>query len=191
MISHCALSFRQGSTADRHIVALNDIQINILDFLVPKKCSDAEFRRSWAILEWENTVSSPTRPSGGRNSLLSVWISGTRQVFHSNLPFQVMVKTPIKDMRVFIDHIAKSARMGILTDDAILKNDCGFVAANFYTRSLFEEEAVANVSLIRNAEGDLEGQIRVRAQSQGVARRLGDKLKEAQNMIPKQIALNT
>ena len=94
-------------------------------------------------------------------------------------------------MRLFINHIAKSARMGILTDEAILKNDCGFVAANFYTRSLFEEDAVANVSLIRNPDGDLEGQIRVRARSQGVALRLGDKLQEAQKMIPKQISLSS
>lgn len=48
--------FRQGSTADRHIVVLNDIRVNIVDFLLPKKCSDAQFRRFWAILEWENTV---------------------------------------------------------------------------------------------------------------------------------------
>lgn len=91
----------------------------------------------------------------------------------------------------FINHIAESVRMEILTHEAILKNDCGFVAANFYTKSIFKEEAIANVSLIRNSDGDLEGQIRIRAQSQGVARRLGDKMQEAQKMIPKQISLNS
>ena len=45
-----------GSVSDRNVVVLNDIHIDIMDYIVPATCTEAEFRAMWAEFEWENKV---------------------------------------------------------------------------------------------------------------------------------------
>lgn len=45
-----------GSTSDRNVVVLNDIHIDIMDYIVPAVCTDNEFRHMWTEFEWENKV---------------------------------------------------------------------------------------------------------------------------------------
>ena len=45
-----------GSTSDRNVVVLNNIHIDIMDYIQPASCTDAEFRKMWAEFEWENKV---------------------------------------------------------------------------------------------------------------------------------------
>ena len=42
--------------ADRNCVVLNDIHIDIMDYISPASCSDLTFRAMWAEFEWENQV---------------------------------------------------------------------------------------------------------------------------------------
>ena len=49
-----------GAASDRNVVVLNDIHIDIMDYIVPATCTDAEFRQMWAEFEWENKVSVNT-----------------------------------------------------------------------------------------------------------------------------------
>ncbi len=46
----------RGTTSDKNAVYLNDIHIDIMDYIVPATCSDTEFRHMWAEFEWENKV---------------------------------------------------------------------------------------------------------------------------------------
>lgn len=45
-----------GSTSDRNCVYLDDIRIDIMDYIIPGSCTDTEFRQMWAEFEWENKV---------------------------------------------------------------------------------------------------------------------------------------
>ena len=45
-----------GAASDRNSVVLNDIHIDIMDYIVPASCTDTEFRQMWAEFEWENKV---------------------------------------------------------------------------------------------------------------------------------------
>ncbi len=45
-----------GSGSDRNCVVLNDIHIDIMDYIVPAQCTDAEFLQMWVVFEWENKV---------------------------------------------------------------------------------------------------------------------------------------
>lgn len=45
-----------GAASDRYVVVLNDIHIDIMDYIVPASCTDTEFRQMWAEFEWENKV---------------------------------------------------------------------------------------------------------------------------------------
>ena len=47
-----------GGSGDRNCVVLNDIHIDIMDYIVPASCTDSEFRQMWAEFEWENKVKS-------------------------------------------------------------------------------------------------------------------------------------
>lgn len=49
-----------GAASDRNCVVLSDIHIDIMDYIQPASCTDAEFRQMWAEFEWENKVSSPS-----------------------------------------------------------------------------------------------------------------------------------
>lgn len=46
-----------GAASDRNCVVLSDIHIDIMDYIQPAACTDAEFRQMWAEFEWENKVS--------------------------------------------------------------------------------------------------------------------------------------
>lgn len=48
------------SNADRNCVVLNDIHIDIMDYISPASCSDLTFRAMWAEFEWENKVAVNT-----------------------------------------------------------------------------------------------------------------------------------
>lgn len=49
-----------GAASDRNSVVLNDIHIDIMDYIVPASCTDTEFRQMWAEFEWENKVAVVT-----------------------------------------------------------------------------------------------------------------------------------
>lgn len=141
----------RGSTSDRNCVYLQDIHIDIMDYIVPGNCTDTEFRQMWAEFEWENKVN---------------------------------VNTPITDLRGFLSHLSAVTNMKLLTAEAALEGDCGFLAANFCAHSIFGEDALANVSIEKTNPLDVNspiiGHIRIRAKSQGMALSLGDKINIAQ-----------
>jgi coatomer subunit beta len=45
-----------GSALERNVVVLNDIHIDIMDYISPATCQDVAFRNMWAEFEWENKV---------------------------------------------------------------------------------------------------------------------------------------
>ncbi|KAJ1364776.1 Coatomer subunit beta [Parelaphostrongylus tenuis] len=141
----------RGSTSDRNCVYLQDIKIDIMDYIVPGNVTDAEFRQMWFDFEWENKVT---------------------------------VNTPITDLREFLQYLSSVTNMKILTGDAAIEGDCGFLAANLCAHSIFGEDALANVSIEKASPLDegspIIGHIRIRAKSQGMALTLGDKINIAQ-----------
>lgn len=139
-----------GAGCDRSVVVLNDIHIDIMDYIVPATCTDTEFRQMWAEFEWENKVS---------------------------------VNTTLSDLREYLAHLLKSTNMRCLTPEKALSGQCGFMAANMYAKSIFGEDALANLSIekpLNKPDAPVVGHIRIRAKSQGMALSLGDKINSAQ-----------
>ncbi|BGP38302.1 coatomer subunit beta [Rhodotorula kratochvilovae] len=134
-------------STDSHCVVLNDIHIDILDYITPGHCNEAQFRSMWTEFEWENKVN---------------------------------VNTNIDDLRAYLQHIMSSTNMACLTPDAALEGDCGFLSANLYARSLFGEDALANLSIEKLADGTLQGHVRIRSKTQGIALSLGDRITVSQ-----------
>ncbi|XP_052751262.1 coatomer subunit beta [Galleria mellonella] len=152
-----------GASMDRGVVVLNDIHVDIVDYIQPAVCSDADFRQMWAEFEWENKVA---------------------------------VNTNITDLREYLDHLLASTNMKCLTPDKALSGQCGFMAANLYARSIFGEDALANLSIETPLHkkpaqaAPVVGHVRIRAKSQGMALSLGDKINMMQKAPPQKPPAN-
>jgi coatomer subunit beta len=66
--------------------------------------------------------------------------------------------------------------MKLLTPETSLHSECGFLSANLYAKSIFGEDALANVCLEKLHDGPVTGHIRIRSRTQGIALSLGDKI---------------
>ncbi|CAI9754509.1 unnamed protein product [Fraxinus pennsylvanica] len=52
--------YETSNVLERTVVVLNDIHIDIMDYISPAVCSDAAFKTMWAEFEWENKVAINT-----------------------------------------------------------------------------------------------------------------------------------
>lgn len=58
-----------------------------------------------------------------------------------------------------------------------MSGDCSFLSANLYARSLFGEDALANLSIeVDSEDGTIKGHVRIRSKTQGIALSLGDRI---------------
>jgi coatomer subunit beta len=134
---------------DTSCVILNDIHIDIMDYIKPAYCTETKFRSMWTEFEWENKVN---------------------------------VNTNITDLRQYINHIMKTTNMACLTPEHALSGECGFLGANMYARSIFGEDALANICLEKQGDS-IAGHIRIRSKTQGIALSLGDKITLNQKIL--------
>ncbi|KAL7180631.1 hypothetical protein ACSBR1_043759 [Camellia fascicularis] len=52
--------YETSNVFERNVVVLNDIHIDIMDYISPATCADVAFRTMWAEFEWENKVAVNT-----------------------------------------------------------------------------------------------------------------------------------
>lgn len=71
--------------------------------------------------------------------------------------------------------------MRCLTPESNFNEECGFLSANLYARSVFGEDALANLS-IEMIDQKISGFIRLRSRTQGIALSLGDKITSKQKL---------
>ncbi|KAJ1941858.1 coatomer subunit beta [Linderina pennispora] len=137
---------------DNHCIVLNDIHVDIMEYIRPSRCDEAQFHSMWTEFEWENKVNMSTTAAAAASM----------------------------DLRAYLKHIMKATNMACLTPENALEGDCGFLSANLYARSIFGEDALANISIEKPSEdAPITGHIRIRAKTQGIALSLGDKISAA------------
>ena len=126
-------------------VVLNEIHIDMIDYIQPAVCDDAAFRSMWQAFEWDTKVS-------------------------------VSAESTLTD---FLQHVLAVTNMHCLTPiSKAIDQSCGFLAANLYAKSKFGEDALANLSIqrVQNNPGRIQGFIRIRAETRGVADSLHAKI---------------
>mmetsp|Transcript_7931 Transcript_7931/g.25932 ORF Transcript_7931/g.25932 Transcript_7931/m.25932 type:complete len:188 (-) Transcript_7931:53-616(-) len=52
--------YEKSTSAEKHYVNLNNIHLDIMDYIRPASCCDEAFRHMWAEFEWENKVAIST-----------------------------------------------------------------------------------------------------------------------------------
>ncbi|KAF9654103.1 coatomer protein [Thelephora ganbajun] len=137
----------EGPGMAEQCVILNDIHIDIMDYIKPAYCTEAQFRSMWTEFEWENRVN---------------------------------VTTSVTVPREYLSHVMKVTNMSCLTPEGALSGECGFLSANMYARSLFGEDALANLSIEKTEAGNITGHVRIRSKTQGIALSLGDRITTSQ-----------
>ncbi|MCJ1365273.1 coatomer subunit beta [Acarospora aff. strigata] len=129
------------SSTESNVVILNAVHVDIMDYIQPAQCTEAQFRSMWTEFEWENKVN---------------------------------INSKAKSLRDFLTQLMKSTNMSCLTPEASLQGDCQFLSANLYARSVFGEDALANLSIEKEGDdGPVTGFVRIRSRSQGLALSLG------------------
>ncbi|XDG10228.1 hypothetical protein ABKA04_009843 [Annulohypoxylon sp. FPYF3050] len=128
-------------STDTNVVILNDLHVDIMDYIQPATCTETQFRTMWTEFEWENKVN---------------------------------INSKAKSLRDFLEQLMACTNMNCLTPEASMKGDCQFLSANLYARSVFGEDALANLSIEKEGEdGPITGFVRIRSRSQGLALSLG------------------
>jgi coatomer subunit beta len=128
-------------STDTNVVILNDLHVDIMDYIQPATCTETQFRTMWTEFEWENKVN---------------------------------INSKAKSLREFLEQLMACTNMSCLTPEASLKGDCQFLSANLYARTVFGEDALANLSIEKEGDdGPVTGFVRIRSRSQGLALSLG------------------
>ena len=144
----------QGAAGDRNVVVLNDIHIDIMDYIVPATCTETEFRSMWAEFEWENKVSVNTTVANLADYLAGLLKSTNMKCLTPSKVIHLLMHFFLYPTRPVVMFIVLQA----------LSGECGFMAANLYAKSIFGEDALANVSLEKNlgkADAPVTGHIRL------------------------------
>lgn len=97
---------------------------------------------------------------------------------------KVQVSTPITDLKQYVEHFAESMNIKLMTAITEADQRAGFLVANFYTKSKFQEDCLINMSIEKTADLGgpqdtvrIAGLIRLRAKTEGMALCVGEKCK--------------
>jgi coatomer subunit beta len=137
-----------GAGGKRSYIVLNDININIMDYIYPADCSEQNFRKMWRIFEWENKITVKWKESS---------------------------KTLLEYLKDIIS-VTKMKSLSPLRKD----DNCEFLSSNLHAKSKFGESALLNISIEKSSKNTIEGIIRIRSKTQGIAKSLGKEIKKYQ-----------
>ena len=118
--------------------------------MIQAKTTELEFKKKWAEYEWEN---------------------------------KVQVNTTMTDLKEYVNHFSEQLNITLMTklDESEDQSNNNFLVANFYTKSKFEEDCLLNMSIekvrLSSSEVKIQGLIRLRAKSEGMALCVGEKCK--------------
>ena len=58
-----------ASALDNNVVILNDVHVDVMDYIQPAYCTETQFRTMWTEFEWENKVNIKSKGKSLRNFL--------------------------------------------------------------------------------------------------------------------------
>jgi len=94
---------------------------------------------------------------------------------------RLVVNTHLSSPSLFLSLIASSTNMTTLqSHEAPGLQASQFLSATLYAKSVFNEDALMNISIERDEKKKLVGVVRIRAKTQGIALSLGDRVTEIQ-----------
>lgn len=147
------------SGTDTHVVILNDVHADIMDYIQPATCSETAFRTMWTEFEWENKVNINKKNAGTLREFLEQLMKSTNM---SCLTPDAGLKGDCQFLSANLYAKSVFGKLGSL----LLVNENTDIATG--------EDALANLSIEKEGEnGPITGFLRIRSRSQGLALSLG------------------
>ncbi|KAK9171854.1 Coatomer beta subunit [Cryptosporidium meleagridis] len=185
------------------IVVLNEISIDLIDFITNSNIPCPLFRQLWSEFEWENKIPIHTS-CDSFIQFLKYLIKETKLslVGHSNIETLMMMMIGGTGTGTGTYKSSNESNSNNNEDDnsnhlIMMDKKSSFFATNLYARSIFGEDALVNISLekqlVSNNQKEgvekepkmmITGTVRIRSRTQGIALSLGDHIVSLQRKIP-------
>jgi coatomer subunit beta len=174
------VSYEKSKADEKEVHVLNELHVDILDYIQRTWIGEMSFRNMWQEFEWENKININTSLTDVGGYLRHIMKNTNMSIVGRNISKKVAEakapkKTPGGQQAKFTDEEVNQQikEAGGLPQ---LIQSSSFVAVNLYAKSIFGEDALANISIEKLPEGKLTGSIRIRSRTQGIALSLGDRI---------------
>merc|ERR1712085_75653 len=162
------VTFDKASASDKECTALNELHVDILDYIERGWISELAFRTMWSEFEWKNKINTSIAEVG---TYLTHIMRNTNMSIVGRSYKKPDKKQEKKLSQEDVEEMFNEA-VGIKT----LIQTSSFVAVNLYAKSIFGEDALSNISIEKLPDGKLSGSVRIRSRTQGIALSLGDRI---------------
>ena len=145
------------SASESNVVILNDVHVDIMDYIHPAACTETQFRAMWTEFEWENKVNINSKAKSLRDFLK-----------------QLMDCT---NMNCLTPEASMKGDCQFLSANLYARSVFGECKKILESQMLTTvgEDALANLSVEQEVEGGpVTGFVRIRSRSQGLALSLGN-----------------
>merc|ERR1719229_817907 len=168
------VTFEKRSAADKECTVLNELHVDILDYIERAWISELAFRTMWSEFEWENKININTSITEVGSFLEHIMRNTNMSIVGRSYK-----KTAAKDGKKKKGKLSAEDAQEMLREAVGIKTlieTSSFVAVNLYAKSIFGEDALANISIEKLPDGKLTGSVRMRSRTQGIALSLGDRI---------------
>ena len=147
------------SSTESNVVILNDVHVDIMDYIQPAQCTETQFRTMWTEFEWENKVNINSKAKSLRDFLAQLMACTNMTC----LTPEASMKGDCQFLSANLYARSVFGKCFVPTLEAVPVLMC--VAG---------EDALANLSIEKEGEdGPVTGFVRIRSRSQGLALSLG------------------
>merc|ERR1712113_890357 len=168
------ITYDMSNKAKTSVLNLDEIHLDIMDYIQPGHCSDSDFRSMWAEFEWENKVAVSTNITNVREYLEHVAACTNTSILTS---------TPA--LAGVSDFLAANLyARSIFGEDALLN-----VSVERTDRKALRKKhgnadgRQSNGDDANEPEALITGYIRIRSKTQGIALSLGDRITATQRSL--------
>lgn len=150
-----------SSSTETHVVILNDIHADIMDYIQPAHCTETQFRTMWTEFEWENKVNINSKAKDLREFL--------KQLMEST---NMTCLTPDASLQGDCQFLSANLYARSVFGKSFIPLE---LILRMCTNFPIGEDALANLSIEKEGEdGPITGFVRIRSRSQGLALALGN-----------------
>jgi len=172
---------KKGAT-DKECTVMNELRVDILDYIECAAVGEVAFHSMWSEFEWENKININTSITEVgtflghimRNTNMSIVGRGASRSNGARGDKKKKKKLTETD----VEEMLRDAH-GVRE----LIESSSFVAVNLYAKSIFGEDALANVSIEKVGNNKLTGSVRIRSRQQGIALSLGERVTVVQRGV--------
>lgn len=154
--------YEGAHSTDTNVVILNDVHVDIMDYIHPATCTETQFRTMWTEFEWENKVNINSKAKSLRDFLEQLMACTNMNC----LTPEASLKGDCQFLSANLYARSVFGKSEHLVPRPQSRCTC--------TDRVTGEDALANLSIEKEGEdGPITGFVRIRSRSQGLALSLG------------------